>query len=105
MRHDARGGTLLAPARPPKVNVTMPFATRAFGVHACAIQEVTSKVTVRMKKIEAVIKPFKLDEVKEALHEVGFRASPWSRPRASAGRRATPRSTAAPNTSSISCPR
>lgn len=24
-----------------------------------------------MKKIEAVIKPFKLDEVKEALHEVG----------------------------------
>jgi nitrogen regulatory protein P-II 1 len=27
---------------------------------------------VRMKKIEAVIKPFKLDEVKEALHEVGL---------------------------------
>ena len=26
-----------------------------------------------MKKIEAVIKPFKLDEVKEALHEVGLR--------------------------------
>jgi nitrogen regulatory protein P-II 1 len=25
-----------------------------------------------MKKIEAVIKPFKLDEVKEALHEVGL---------------------------------
>ncbi len=24
-----------------------------------------------MKKIEAVVKPFKLDEVKEALHEVG----------------------------------
>ena len=24
-----------------------------------------------MKKVEAVIKPFKLDEVKEALHEVG----------------------------------
>ena len=27
----------------------------------------------RMKKIEAVIKPFKLDEVKEALHEVGIK--------------------------------
>lgn len=27
---------------------------------------------VRMKKIEAIIKPFKLDEVKEALHEVGL---------------------------------
>ncbi len=25
-----------------------------------------------MKKIEAIIKPFKLDEVKEALHEVGI---------------------------------
>ena len=27
---------------------------------------------MRMKKIEAVIKPFKLDEVKEALHEIGI---------------------------------
>ena len=26
-----------------------------------------------MKKIEAVIKPFKLDEVKEALHDIGLR--------------------------------
>jgi nitrogen regulatory protein P-II 1 len=26
----------------------------------------------RMKKIEAIIKPFKLDEVKEALHEIGI---------------------------------
>src|SRR3954467_7257736 len=26
----------------------------------------------RMKKVEAVIKPFKLDEVKEALHEIGI---------------------------------
>ena len=25
-----------------------------------------------MKKIEAIIKPFKLDEVKNALHEVGI---------------------------------
>jgi nitrogen regulatory protein P-II 1 len=28
--------------------------------------------TARMKKIEAIIKPFKLDEVKEALQEVGL---------------------------------
>lgn len=27
----------------------------------------------RMKKIETIIKPFKLDEVKEALHEVGVK--------------------------------
>ena len=26
-----------------------------------------------MKKVEAIIKPFKLDEVKEALHEVGVK--------------------------------
>src|SRR5438132_5687378 len=30
------------------------------------------KVVADMKKIEAIIKPFKLDEVKEALHEVGL---------------------------------
>jgi nitrogen regulatory protein P-II 1 len=30
------------------------------------------RVMTQMKKIEAVIKPFKLDEVKEALHEVGL---------------------------------
>ena len=33
----------------------------------------TRKADQRMKKIEAVIKPFKLDEVKEALHEVGIK--------------------------------
>jgi len=27
-----------------------------------------------MKKIEAIIKPFKLDEVKEALQEIGLQA-------------------------------
>ena len=27
---------------------------------------------IRMKKIEAIIKPFKLEEVKDALHEVGI---------------------------------
>ena len=31
-----------------------------------------NKVGGDMKKIEAIIKPFKLDEVKEALHEVGL---------------------------------
>ena len=34
-------------------------------------QALTEKWQV-MKKIEAIIKPFKLDEVKEALHEVGI---------------------------------
>jgi len=31
------------------------------------------KIGKTMKKLEAIIKPFKLDEVKEALHEVGIR--------------------------------
>ena len=35
------------------------------------IQTLTEKWQV-MKKIEAIIKPFKLDEVKEALHDVGI---------------------------------
>jgi nitrogen regulatory protein P-II 1 len=34
---------------------------------ASRLQEITL-----MKKIEAIIKPFKLDEVKEALHEIGL---------------------------------
>jgi nitrogen regulatory protein P-II 1 len=41
--------------------------------HAGAKSSKTSNQTVvRMKKIEAIIKPFKLDEVKEALQEVGL---------------------------------
>src|SRR5947209_20575747 len=31
------------------------------------------KRVISMKKVEAIIKPFKLDEVKEALHEVGIK--------------------------------
>jgi len=54
-----------------------------------------------VKKIEAIIKPFKLDEVKEALHDVGVSGIT----RASVDRRGIPNSIAAPNTSSISCRR
>jgi nitrogen regulatory protein P-II 1 len=35
-------------------------------------KRVLHRTGVRMKKIEAIIKPFKLDEVKEALQEVGL---------------------------------
>jgi nitrogen regulatory protein P-II 1 len=38
---------------------------------ATAAPRVGSPGSVDMKKIEAVIKPFKLDEVKEALQEIG----------------------------------
>ena len=36
------------------------------------IYPIGEKSVAQMKKIEAIIKPFKLDEVKDALHEVGL---------------------------------
>src|SRR5277367_1464271 len=39
---------------------------------ACDTARAGNPPEAAMKKIEAVIKPFKLDEVKEALHEVGL---------------------------------
>jgi nitrogen regulatory protein P-II 1 len=40
----------------------------------CSLRHFISgqSVVAPMKKIEAIIKPFKLDEVKEALHEIGL---------------------------------
>ena len=59
-----------------------------------------------MKKIEAVIKPFKLDEVKEALHEVGLQVHHGARgQRLRPPERPTPNCIAAPNTWSTFCPR
>ena len=58
-----------------------------------------------MKKIEAIIKPFKLDEVKEALQEVGLQGITVTEAKVSGGRRATPNSIAVRSTSSTSCPR
>ena len=39
---------------------------------ATKTKRVASRGTGKMKKLEAIIKPFKLDEVKDALHEVGI---------------------------------
>ena len=39
---------------------------------AAAAPAAAPRGDTRVKKIEAVIKPFKLDEVKDALHEVGL---------------------------------
>ena len=58
-----------------------------------------------MKKIEAVIKPFKLDEVKEALHDVGVSGITVIEAKGSAARRGIPSSTGARNTSWTSSPR
>ena len=58
-----------------------------------------------MKKVEAIIKPFKLDEVKESLSAVGVQGITVSEVKGFGGRRATPNSTAAQSTSWTSCRR
>ena len=58
-----------------------------------------------MKKIEAIVKPFKLDEVKEALQEVGLQGITVTEAKGFGGKKATPNSIAARNTWSTSCPR
>src|SRR5579884_1674973 len=49
---------------------------RSLGWHELCLSEAEDGVSAdgvwqSMKKVEAIIKPFKLDEVKEALHEIG----------------------------------
>jgi len=58
-----------------------------------------------MKMVTAIVKPFKLDEVREALSGIGVQGITVTEVKASAARRATPSSTAAPSMSSTSCPR
>ena len=50
-----------------------------------------------VKKIEAIIKPFKLDDVKDALHDVGVSGITVTEVKGFGRQRATPSSTAAPN--------
>ena len=56
-----------------------------------------------MKKIEAIIKPFKLDEVKEALQEVGLQGITVTEAKGLVDRRATPNSTGGRSMWSIFC--
>ena len=59
----------------------------------------------RMKKIEAIIKPFKLDEVKEALREIGLKGMTVTEVKGFGRQKAIPSSTGGRSTSSTSCPR
>lgn len=58
-----------------------------------------------MKKIEAIIKPFKLDEVKEALQEVGLQGITVLEAKGFGRQKGHTGSIAAPNTWSTSCRR
>jgi hypothetical protein len=63
------------------------------------------EVEACMKKIEAIVKPFKLDEVKEALQEVGLQGITVTEAKGFGRQKATPNCIAAPNTSSTFFPR
>ena len=54
---------------------------------------------VVMKLVVAIIKPFKLDEVRQALTEIGVHGMTVTEVKGYGGRRATPKSIAAPSTS------
>jgi len=58
-----------------------------------------------MKKIEAVVKPFKLDEVREALAEVGVTELTVTEVKGFGRQKGTRNCTAAPNMSWTSCRR
>ena len=57
-----------------KVEIASPLAGAQNALARTKLEEGARHVlgVNQMKKIEAIIKPFKLDEVKEALHEVGL---------------------------------
>jgi nitrogen regulatory protein P-II 1 len=58
-----------------------------------------------MKKLEAIIKPFKLEEVKEALAELGIEGMTVTAVKRFARQKGIPKSIAAANTQSIFCPK
>ena len=58
-----------------------------------------------MKKIEAIIKPFKLEEVKEALAEVDVQGMTVTEVKGFGRQKAIPRSTEVRNTPSTSFPK
>ena len=58
-----------------------------------------------MKKIEAIIKPFKLDEIKEALQDVGLQGITVIEAKGLAAKKAIRNYIVAPSMSSIFCPK
>ena len=58
-----------------------------------------------MKKIEAIVKPFKLDEVREALSEIGVTGLTVTEVKGFGRQKAIRSCTGVPSTSSISCRR
>jgi hypothetical protein len=59
-------------SRPPRHRTVPRTSART----ACLLHQQNFLSEVRMKLITAIIKPFKLDEVREALSAIGCKASP-----------------------------
>ena len=58
-----------------------------------------------MKLVTAIIKPFKLDDVRESLSEIGVQGITVTEVKGFGRQKATPSCIAVPNTSSTSCRR
>ena len=56
-----------------------------------------------MKLVKAVIKPFKLEEVKESLSDIGIEGMTVTEVKGFGRQKVTPKSTVVVNTQSISC--
>ena len=56
-----------------------------------------------MKLVKAVIKPFKLEEVKESLSDIGIEGMTVTEVKVLVAKKVTPKSTVVVNTQSISC--
>jgi len=54
------------------MNTPAPWSGTPCANHSRLLWTRNNQIGELMKKIEAIIKPFKLDEVKESLHEVGI---------------------------------
>ena len=58
-----------------------------------------------MKKIEAIVKPFKVDQVKDALVEVGIEEMPVTEVKGFGHQRGTRLPTQGASTTALSCPK
>ena len=81
------------------------FFTLLFTAQGRLLVCASGQRATNMKKIEAIIKPFKLEDVKEALSGLGVEGMTVSEVKGFGGRGATPRFIAAASTPLISCPK
>ena len=90
------------PSAPPLSPFNELSPATVSGLQSCKRRQIGA---ANMKKIEAIIKPFKLDEVKEALQEIGVQGLSVIEVKGFGRQRATLNSIAVRNMLLISCQR